>query len=82
MNPYPAGEKCFLFIESCLNEWQSRKDLCIILQCNYRTVRRIINRFKDMVMTNEISKFYYLEDELYTGKPGLCEKIIMIKEKI
>ena len=72
-----------MFIESCLNEYQSRKDLCEILQCDYRTVRRIINRFKAMVMTNEISKYeLIIIDYDRQDEPNVNNKeLIMIKEK-
>lgn len=56
------SESYFLFINSCLGQWQTLTDLQIIMQCSQRTVRRIANTFRDMCLTNELFNFIFEQD--------------------
>ena len=59
-------DRSYMFMEFCLNEWQSRDDLCELMQCDYRTISRYITTFKEMCMTNELSKFIFEQRKSFT----------------
>lgn len=60
-------ERSFLFINVLLGRWQTREDLCVLLQTDYRTIDRYIKLFREMCLTNELDSFKLEEQEIYYG---------------
>jgi len=70
-------DKSYLFIDACLNEWQSVDDLMFILQSSSKTAWRYINTFRLMCKTFEITK--YILEERYESQGYREGTIIQVR---